>query len=194
MKTNIMEIDGTWESGLVLDWHTAHSEYIGDNQFGRPQFETTRTEVGESLFLLKYRDDLTKTKGLAQTMSNAVTSFFPSVSLIVPMPPSKSRETQPLLILAQKVAEILNIPFFENILIKDDTTSQMKDIDSRQKKVEELMDCFNINNGISNDGAWDVLIIDDLYSTGASLSAATNMMKTYTKVKKVYVAAFSRTK
>ena len=56
------------------------------------------------------------------------------------------------------------------------------------------MRCFHINDAISNDGQLDVLIIDDLYSSGASLSAATQTMKTYGKVKNIYVAAFTRTK
>jgi hypothetical protein len=29
MKINIMKIDGEWESGLVLDWHVDHSEFLG---------------------------------------------------------------------------------------------------------------------------------------------------------------------
>ncbi len=56
------------------------------------------------------------------------------------------------------------------------------------------MRCFYINDAIPNDGKWDVLIIDDLYSSGSSLSAATQTMKTYSKIKNIYVAAFSRTK
>jgi predicted amidophosphoribosyltransferase len=56
------------------------------------------------------------------------------------------------------------------------------------------MNCFHINDQITNEGVWDALIIDDLYSSGASLSAATQALRTYSKVKNIYVAAFSRTK
>lgn len=113
-----MEIDGEWESGLVLDRHIDHSDYLGDNQFGRAQFETVRTEIGEAIFLLKYRNDLSKIDSLAETMATAIKSTFQTVSFIIPMPPSKARKVQPLLILAKKVAEILDIPYFENILLK----------------------------------------------------------------------------
>jgi predicted amidophosphoribosyltransferase len=70
----------------------------------------------------------------------------------------------------------------------------MKDIDLREDKIKALMNCFHINDQITNEGVWDALIIDDLYSSGASLSAATQALRTYSKVKNIYVAAFSRTK
>jgi predicted amidophosphoribosyltransferase len=56
------------------------------------------------------------------------------------------------------------------------------------------MGCFHIKDIITNEGSWDVLIIDDLYASGASLSAATQTMRTYDKVRNIYVAAFTRTK
>jgi len=79
-------------------------------------------------------------------------------------------------------------------LLKNGTTPQMKDIELREEKIEVLMGCFHIKETITNEGSWDVLIIDDLYSSGASLSAATQTMRTYDKVKNIYVAAFTRTK
>ena len=76
MKINIMKIDGEWESGLVLDWHVDHSEFLGHNQYGHPEYNTVRTEVGESLYQLKYRSDLTQIDSLAKTMADAVMPIF----------------------------------------------------------------------------------------------------------------------
>jgi predicted amidophosphoribosyltransferase len=194
MKVNIMKITGDWSDGLVIDWHVAHSEFLGHNQFGHPEYNTVRTEVGEALFQLKYRSDLTQIDTLANTMADAIKLNFPTIDFIVPMPPSKQRAVQPLMLLAKKVAEFLKIPIFDNILLKNGTTPQMKDIGTREEKIQALMGCFQINDTITNDGKWDVIIIDDLYSSGASLSAATMAMSTYDKVNNIYVAAFSRTK
>jgi len=194
MNVNIMKITGDWNGGLVLDWHVAHSEFLGYNQYGHPDYNTVRTEVGEALYQLKYRSDLTQIDTLAKAMADAVKLNFPTVAFIVPMPPSKQRTVQPLLLLANKVAEFLGIPIFDNILLKNGTTPQMKDIGTRVEKIQALMGCFQINAAITNDGKWDVLIIDDLYSSGASLSAATMAMSTYDKVNNIYVTAFSRTK
>ena len=194
MKINLMKIEGEWESGFVLDWHVDHSEFLGHNQFGRAEYDTVRTEVGEAIFRLKYRSDLTQIDNLAKTMAEAITSSLPSFSFIVPMPPSKTISVQPLTILAKKAAEILDIPFFENILLKNGTTLHMKDIDTKEEKIEALMGCFHINDTITTEGKWDALIIDDLYSSGASLSSATQTMKTYHKVNNIYAVAFTRTK
>jgi predicted amidophosphoribosyltransferase len=167
---------------------------LGHNQFGRAEFDTKRTEIGEAVFQLKYRNDTSKIDPLAETMVQNLKSAFQSAPLVIPMPPSKSRGTQPAVELARKVAEKMELPFFENILMKKGTTPQMKDIGSKEERINALMGCFYINDGIQNNGCWDVLVIDDLYSSGASLSAAAQVLRTYQKVRKIFVAAFTRTK
>ncbi|QTA91757.1 ComF family protein [Desulfonema magnum] len=194
MKTKIMKIAGNWDIGYVLDWHVKHSEFLGYNEFGKPEFDTTRTEIGEAIFRLKYRQDQTRIEPLAETMVENLRSAFQTASFVVPMPPSKNRASQPTVELARRVSKKMNLPFFENILLKKGTTPQMKDILTIEDRVKALMGCFCINDAITNCGLWDVLVIDDLYSSGASLSAATRVLRTYNKVRKIFVAAFSRTK
>lgn len=194
MNTNIMKITDGWDLGYVLDWHVKSSEYLGDNEFGKPMFDTKRTEIGEALFQLKYRQDQTKIEPLAETMAVNFKSFFQTASFVIPIPPSKNRATQPAIELARKVSEKMNLPFFENILLKKGTTLQMKDIITTKERTDALTRCFYINDAIGSGGSWDLLVIDDLYSSGASLSAATQVLRSYMKVRKVFVAAFSRTK
>lgn len=50
MKVELRRIHGPWRGGWVLDKHTISSTYMGDNQYGRPMFNTLRTEVGEASF------------------------------------------------------------------------------------------------------------------------------------------------
>ena len=88
----------------------------------------------------------------------------------------------------------MDIPIFEKILIKNIETPQMKDISNNEDKLSRLLESFSINDEIDNDGCWDALIIDDLYSSGSSLNAATKTLKTYSKVNNIYVTAFTRTK
>jgi predicted amidophosphoribosyltransferase len=121
-------------------------------------------------------------------------SVFQTASFVIPIPPSKYRATQPAIELARKVSEKMKIPFFEDILLKKGTTPQMKDIGTTKERIDKLIGCFYINDAITNDGSWDVLVIDDLYSSGASLSVATKVLRSYKKVRKIFVAAFSRTK
>lgn len=118
MNVNLMKIDGEWDLGYVLDRHTIRSEYLGLNELGHPEYNTVRSEVGEALFQLKYRSDLTKVDQLAEVFVNNLKMLFQSASFIVPMPPSKQRTNQPVIMLAQKISEKLNIPLFENVLLK----------------------------------------------------------------------------
>jgi len=193
MDVAVQKIFGAWHAGYVLDKHVKCSEFLG-YEFGHPRFDTVRTEVGESVFQLKYRDDSGQIPLLAETFIENLESKFASVRLTVPVPPSKHRVFQPLIELAKAVANKMDIPIFENVLIKNTETPQMKDISSIEDKLSKLLESFSINDGIGNDGCWDALIIDDLYSSGSSLNAAARTLKTYSKVKDVYVTAFTRTK
>jgi competence protein ComFC len=51
------QLFGKWKAGYALDVHTLSSVPIGSDEFGHMQFETTRSEIGELLYRLKYRSD-----------------------------------------------------------------------------------------------------------------------------------------
>ena len=194
MKVNIQKIEGSWKQGFVLDKHVDHSEFLGTDSLGHDQFDTVRTEVGEAIFQLKYRNDLSQIEKLSSTFVESLGDYFKSIGFVIPMPPSKKRTVQPLTQLAEAVAKKLEKPFFQNILIKKVETPLMKDLATKKDKEDSLRGAFSINDEITNYGKWDVLIIDDLYSSGASLGVATDILKTYNKVNDIYVGAFSRTR
>ncbi len=194
MNVAVQEIKGAWYAGYILDKHVKSSEFIGNNEYGHPMFDTIRTEVGESIYQLKYKNDPTQIPILVEVFVENLKSKLNSVSLIIPVPPSKYRSFQPLIELAKAVSKKMNIPIFENILIKNNETPQMKDIANNEDKLSKLLEAFSINDEIETNGCWDALIIDDLSSSGSSLNAATKTLQTYSKIKNIYVAAFSRTK
>lgn len=55
---NPRKIHGNWMDGHALDIHTVESLYLGVNELGYDVYDTTRSEVGELLYRLKYRSDL----------------------------------------------------------------------------------------------------------------------------------------
>ena len=85
----------------------------------------------------------------------------------------------------------MNIPCYEGLLLKETVTPPMKDIATIEEKVQTLMDAFSINDQLG-EGLYDVLIVDDLYDTGSSLEAATNVLRQYNKIRTIYVSTVTR--
>ena len=191
MKISIREIRGNWNSGYVLDKHTISSTYLGDDAHGHARFDTVRSEAGEALFQLKYRDDWTKVDVLANELAASIYPKFPNVGFLVPMPASNPRHRQPVTEVTKKLGELVDTPVFESILTKKSTGTQLKDLHNKDEKLKILKNTFNINDDIQGNGPWNVLLVDDLFDTGATLEAACEALRTYPKVRNIYVAVLT---
>ena len=187
MEVNVRQIYGGWDLGYSLDKHTISSTPIGPNEWGHMQFDTIRPEAGEALFQLKYRSDFTQVIVIASQMYQSLSEYFSSANLIIPMPASRQRSRQPVIEIARELSRLMNIPCYEGLLLKETVTPPMKDIATIEEKVQTLMDAFSINDQLG-EGLYDVLIVDDLYDTGSSLEAATNMLRQYSKIRNIYVS------
>ncbi len=191
MNVNPRKIHGPWNDGFSLDEHTLSSVYTGDNEYGHPTFDTTRTEIGECLYQLKYKHDYSKISIIGHELSTAASSAFEFISFVLPIPPSQHRERQPVVEISRQVAANLGIPCIENMLLKNADTDQMKNIGNRDDKVKALCDKLYYED-VLFDGQYDVLIVDDLYDTGATLEAATIVLRRYPKIRNIYVATITR--
>jgi predicted amidophosphoribosyltransferase len=191
LKVSLKQVWGMWDEGWVLDKHSASSVYTGDDVYGRPQFNTTRTEVGEATFQLKYRNDWTQAKPLAQALAENIYPKLSQVGFIVPMPASSQRARQPVTEVTNELGALLKIPSFSNMLIKAKNGKSLKDLNTKDEKIDAIGNSFNVNDEISSDGRWNVLVVDDLFHTGASMEAACKVLRTYHKVGKIYIAALT---
>ena len=65
MKFNVTDLEGNWKAGWAMDYHTISStfESVGN-------FNTTRTELGELLYQLKYAEDQSKVKEIASIIES----------------------------------------------------------------------------------------------------------------------------
>lgn len=191
MKVSLRQIDGPWAAGYVLDKHMLSSVYLGDDAQGHPQFESTRTEVGEALFQLKYRLDPSQAGPLAQALLEHVCPRFAPIGFLVPMPPSRARPWQPVAVVARELSRRLGVPTFERLLMKSPLARPLKDLASREEKLDALSGAFFLQDEIRAQGRWNALLIDDLFDSGASLEAASVALAGYAKVHQVYVAALT---
>ncbi len=192
MELNPQEIHGPWVYGKVLDFHTVKSERLGEDLYGRPQFKNTRSDIGELLYKFKYRNDQTAFRELAREVCNHIKSMIKIVlDGVIAAPPSKPSNTVAAQI-SRSLAASLGVPFIEDGIIKVKQTEELKSIDNTERREEILAGAFQANPKVISGKS--VLVVDDLYGSGATLRAITNVAYAQGLAKAVYVFAVTRTR
>lgn len=128
ISINPREIHGNWRAGWALDKHWEEK---------RPY----RTELGESVYLLKYKNDRSKMPRIAETASQFLKEKFPIdgyslhpyPKVIIPIPPSINRSFQPVTEIAQEIGKLLNLPVRTDYLTKIKQTVPLKESSRRRK-------------------------------------------------------------
>ena len=189
MQPNPMQVRGCWDEGFTLDLHIQSSEYIGEDEYGHPQFDTTRSELGELLYKLKYRSDQTAVALIARAASDFVKNWNRGIDLIVPVPPSKNRVVQPLFQIADEVGRALNLPVDKTSVRKTKATPELKNVD-HAKRLELLGGAHSIEGDALRGRR--VLLLDDLYQSGATLNAIARLLKEAGGVSAVFALALTR--
>jgi len=164
---------------------------LGYNEYGHPEFDTQRSPLGELVYRLKYKSDKTAVPIIVGTIVEFMRGWAIEPETIVPLPPSKARSFQPVSEVAIGVSEALGIPIDATTLKKSGTTPQMKDIGDYAERVKALESVFVASKVLEGK---QVLLLDDLYQSGASMNVAAVALKKQAGVKAVYALALTRTR
>lgn len=191
MDVVLRQLQGPWNAGWALNKHMLRSTYLGDDEYGRARFESVRTDVGEATYQLKYRQDWGQAQHLARALLDHVVPKFAEIGFIVPMPASTARARQPVTEVAQALGALSGISVFPDLLRKASNGKSLKDLQTKEEKIEAIGDSFTVHDTIQGTGPWNVLVVDDLFHTGASMEAACAALRKYPKVRSVYVAALT---
>ncbi|MGH9795563.1 MAG: ComF family protein [Candidatus Acidiferrales bacterium] len=183
-----LRIVGNWREGYALDYHTVSSIHTHDDEFGRPRFETKRTPLGELLYRLKYRREDAGAEPLADAAAALVRSWNRGVQVIVPVPPSKARSRQPLALVARALGQRLSIPV-ANAVYKAQGTPELKDVNDRIERLKMLQGAHTVARALVEGKK--VLLLDDLYQSGATMNAVAGALYAQGGASDVYALALT---
>ena len=191
---NPIKLPGIWDSGFALDKHVVRSIYVGDNEFGHPVFDTERSYVGQLVYELKYAQDKKKVGEIVDLAARFIKNIWKIhelVNLIVPIPPSNTYRTfQPVYEISKGIGAALGVKVDLEALSKLDR-SQSKNLDDDEKK-EILQKSIVLT--IKGSEPLNVLVLDDLYDTGSTLTVVTELLKSQKQVRNVYILTMTKTK
>ena len=186
------EIRGSWDNGYVLDVHTISSTFIGNNEFGHPEFDTVRSQLGEAIYRLKYKGDKTVIPQVVEAVIEFIRGWGIHPDVVVPIPPSRlDRPFQPVIEIARELAQHMGVPLNTTSLKKTAKTQQMKDVGDLSARVTTLEKTFVSDRNIEGKA---VLLFDDLFQSGATMDVAARTLKGQGMVKSVFALALTRTR
>jgi len=191
MTVNSQTIEGPWRFGIVLDWHTVDSQIVGQNEYGHPVFDTTRTEVGELLYQFKYRQSRNALSKLLSLATARLASAKGKFDLVLPVPPSNPTRTVTQQI-AAGIASGIGAATSSTALTKVRATDELKSVTDIERRKELLSGVFAAD--FRQIQGKRVLLVDDLFRSGATLAAATEAVYAQGRAQAVYAFAVTRTR
>jgi competence protein ComFC len=185
------QIIGKWRHGYALDLHTLTSVFVGHDEFGHPRFDSTRSEIGELLYRLKYSHDQSVTDEIAEAAANFVKGWQPNLEAIVPVPPSTIRSVQPVYVLADALGQKLGIPVAHCLTTTRDP-SPLKNVSDLDERIGLLAGLYAVD--VTATIGKRILLFDDLYRSGATMNEITATLYDKGHAADVFALTLTRTR
>ena len=183
-------LEGNWRKGLAFDLHTFKSVYLGPDESGHERYDNTRSEIGELVYRLKYRHDQSAVPKIIDLLS--AIKGIEKFDAIIPVPSSKPRSVQPVNAIARALGEQRGVRVLESYLVKEGK-AEMKGIDNPDERLKALENTIKII-GKEDISGQRVLLLDDLYRSGATLNACCNVLKQQARIGDVSVLTMTKTR
>lgn len=151
-----------------------------------------RSEVGDLVYAMKYRQSLVAMHQIAETMAHFVIRRLQQIgagpdcfAAIIPVPPTADRLHQPVIELARTVSAMVGIPCDTGLLVKHTRHEQMKKIKGYSIKRAILKDAMSVTD--QRYAGKRVLVLDDIIDSGATLDTSADILKRHGGVATVSV-------
>lgn len=148
-----------------------------------------RKKVPEALARFKYKNDRQIGKILIEELGKETLAELKRLPVdgIVPVPmhwkKEKLRGYNQAYLLAKEIGRILELPVYKNYLVRTISTVAQKELTAGERK-KNIKKAFKIGKNVVK--LEHILLVDDIYTTGATASACAGVLKE-AGVKKVYV-------
>lgn len=159
---------------LSLPGHGFDSGFcLGDYSYD--DFE--RTSLGKLIYRFKYKRSQEAGNILADLASELIKEKFTRVDILINVPPSFTpRVFQPLDFLAEKVSSKTGLKWQKDILARTRLSKPQKELTSKSEKRQNVSGLFKLKNAGVIKGK-SVLLLDDIYDSGATLSEICSVLK-----------------
>lgn len=185
------QIVGKWTTGVALDLHTTSSTPIGPGPSGHMLFDTLRPPIAELLYQLKYRGDRSAAQSIIETAAHFLQQYRDKFDLIIPVPPSTPRAMQPVLVLAAGLGAAVNLPVVSCISTTRPTT-QLKGVTDPIQRSQLLDGLYTVD--AAQTSSKRVLLFDDLYRSGSTMNAITDVLVNHGAAASVSALTITRTR
>jgi len=109
------------------------------------------------------------------------------IDIILPVPPTKKRDIQPIYIIAEIIANRYRIPYSSEVLNKN-ATEQAKDMNMNMDKDKDAKDLQGTIQLLKQaKRPCNILLVDDLFSTGSTIAECVRALKSDQLVNNIYV-------
>lgn len=187
----VITLDGNWKTGKAYDLHTVSSTHLGTDEFGNDRFDNKRSEMGELVYLLKYRSDTSSVSKIVALLD--VIRGIEKFDVIVPIPPTnKTRPIRVVELIAHALGERRGVQVVD--AISNDGSSELKEITDPVARNELLEAALKLKPPINQCAGKKVLLVDDLYRSGSTLRMATDLLYKQGKADQVSVLTMTKTR
>ncbi len=187
-----IEIKGNWRKGFAFDVHTLGSVYMGVDEFGHDRWDTTRTEMGELVYRLKYQNDISTIAKIVDLLGKY--KGLETMDAIVPIPSTnKQRPIKPVCEIARELGKRVEVPVMLDVLEKSHGGKELKNVDDPDERKRLLQESLKLTGKHDLFGK-NILLLDDLYRSGTTLTVASEILYIQAKVKDVFVLAMTKTR
>lgn len=191
VEINPIKLEGVWDEGYALDIHTLRSTPIGEDDYGNPIFYNERSRIGELVYQFKYKGKYMNLNEIGDTACAFLDSWQEanSASTIIPVPPTKMRMYQPTIEIANYIANTKTLFYCDDVLRNTSTLEAKNSMDGGLTGyVSRIVKCKQATR------KHNILLLDDVYKTGSTITECVNALRTDPLVDKIFILIMTKTK